>query len=322
MLEIDWTLFVQMIWLVLAWIFLSRLLFKPILRLLELRQSRTAGAAAEASKLNEEAQMLLSQIEERLRQARHEASVAYQSSREKTHQEGRKIIEEARRDAEALKEESRQALEKEVAALRKEIDSQAEELVPFVVSKVLPSSLLLFMLLPLPAWAAGGEEGSLFTLDFLFAWLNFALLVFFLWKVVGPRLREFLKERRQSIQEAIGSSQKALDEARRTMQELQGRLEVLEAEVEKIKETVFHQAERERRRVLEQARQTAERMIAEARELIEAERLQLRSQVRRELVDRVIWLAEREIERRLETEEAQSRWFTDWVGRLKTVQML
>ncbi len=137
MLELNWTVFVQMIWLVLAWFFLSRLLFKPMLRLIELRRNKTVGFSAEAAKLREETQAIFSQVEERLRSARQEISQVYQSTREKHLTEARAVVEEARLEIEKLNVINTQKRETEMRELRREMSARAQELAPLVVSKML-----------------------------------------------------------------------------------------------------------------------------------------------------------------------------------------
>jgi F-type H+-transporting ATPase subunit b len=320
MLELNWTILVQMVWLILAWIFLSRLLFKPMLRLLELRRSKTVGLSKEASRLREEAGIVLSQVEEKLRKVRQEASEIYQSAREKSLAETRTRVEETHQEIEKLKAVATQKMEAEIHELRREMGVRAQEIAPFVVSKILSVSLAILFLVPTSVGAEAsepvGHAEGLFTWRFLFTWVNFLLLVFVLWKWVGPRLREFLTERRQSIQEAIQGAEAQMQEARRKLEEARQRWSRLDQEIENIRARVLKQAILERDQLLSQTKDLTRKMVVEAGELMEVERRELTDRIRREWVEAVIQLAEQRIRAEMKP-EIESRWLDQSVEHLK-----
>ncbi len=185
-------------------------------------------------------------------------------------------------------------------------------------------SLSGLFLIPAGVWAKAVESveqgEKLFTWKFLFAWLNFLLLSFFLWKWVGPRLREFLMERRQSIQEAVQGSEAQIQAARQGWEEARQRLHQLDQEIEELRTRRVQQAVSEREQLLLQTREVVRNMVAEAKELMEVERGQLVDQVRRELVETLIQLAEQKIGSDMGV-EVEGRWFDKSVGRLKKAEI-
>ncbi|MBI4208108.1 MAG: hypothetical protein HY538_00175 [Deltaproteobacteria bacterium] len=187
--------------------------------------------------------------------------------------------------------------------------------------KVFLKTLAILFLIPALLWAAAAEHAEgLFTWRFLFAWLNFLLLAFALWKWMGPRLREFLVERRQSVQEAIRGAEVEIQEARLKLEEARQRWSRLDQEVENIRDQVLKQATLERDQLLSQTKDLTRQMVVEAEELMEVERRQRTHRVRREWVEAVLQLAEQRIHTEMKP-EIENRWLDQSVRHLKTAEI-
>ena len=74
MIDIDYSIFIQIGLFLLIWFFLARFVFTPFQRLLGEREQRTEGMKAEAEKLLEEAEQLRMQFEERITKAKGEGN--------------------------------------------------------------------------------------------------------------------------------------------------------------------------------------------------------------------------------------------------------
>ena len=89
---------------------LDRLLFKPLLGVLEAREARIEGARVRAGELSQQAAALLARHDEAVRQARETA-----------HVEHVRLVEEARRAHQVTVGEARTAAEREIVGARGEI---------------------------------------------------------------------------------------------------------------------------------------------------------------------------------------------------------
>jgi len=94
---------------------LDRLLFKPLIGVLEARESRIEGARVRATELSQQAAALLARHDDAVRQARETA-----------HIEQVRLIEEARRAHQATVGEARTAAEHEIVGARGELSRAAD----------------------------------------------------------------------------------------------------------------------------------------------------------------------------------------------------
>jgi len=94
---------------------LDRLLFKPLLGVLEAREARIEGARVRAAALSQQAAALLARHDEAIRQARDTAHALHV-----------RLVEEARRTHQATVGEARSAAEHEIVGARGEISRNAD----------------------------------------------------------------------------------------------------------------------------------------------------------------------------------------------------
>ena len=94
---------------------LDRLLFKPLIGVLEAREARIEGARVRAGELSQQAAALLARHDEAVRQAREVA-----------HVEHVRLVEEARRAHQATVGEARTAAEHEIVGARGELSRNAD----------------------------------------------------------------------------------------------------------------------------------------------------------------------------------------------------
>jgi F-type H+-transporting ATPase subunit b len=110
------TLVVVIILFIIFVVVLNQLLFKPIGKVLDERQTLTEGAAAEARAASRQYQSRLNNYEETIRQARAESYRKLEQQRKAALEERSKLVESARAQAEA-----------EIARARAEVAAQTAE---------------------------------------------------------------------------------------------------------------------------------------------------------------------------------------------------
>lgn len=130
--------------------------------------------------------------------------------------------------------------------------------------------------------------------------INFGLLLFLLTKFLYKPILRILDERKKKIEESLASAQKIAEEKVK-LEEEKGR-EIAEAKEvgKRIIEEMRTVGEKEREEILKRARQEAEKMVKRAEENLVLERRKLESELKEELVDLSVVMAERLLEERIE----------------------
>jgi F-type H+-transporting ATPase subunit b len=135
--------------------------------------------------------------------------------------------------------------------------------------------------------AEGGSPG----LGLVFSVVNFLLFVFVLRKYALPVVRESLKRRRATIEQALNEGKKAKEEAEALRREYEQRLAGLAAEQERLRQQAVADAEREKQRILEEARKLAERARLDAQQTAQREVAEARRILRQEVAEQAVRLA-------------------------------
>jgi F-type H+-transporting ATPase subunit b len=123
--------------------------------------------------------------------------------------------------------------------------------------------------------------------------LAFAVLFFFVWKWVLPRLRQLLDERREKIQGELERAEETRQTAERELAEYRERLAASREEANQIIEEARRAAEQVRAELQEKAEKEAAATVARAQEEIRAERDRVFQELRGEVAEIAVGLAGR-----------------------------
>lgn len=158
----------------------------------------------------------------------------------------------------------------------------------------------------LAAQEAEGGGSPIFSVNLglvIWTWVLFLLTLGILaWKVF-PFIAGGLEERQRKIQGAIDEAQAEREEARKLLAEQREALEAARREAHELIEKGRTTAESVRKEILAEAREQQQQFLADARREIDAEREQLREDIRHETVEIALSAAERLIRTRLDAEE-------------------
>ena len=190
---------------------------------------------------------------------------------------------------------------------------QVKTLVGFAVSAFL-------FVLPCFVWAleeghegqGGHADGGSQLLTLIFSVINFLLFVFVLRRYALPAVRESLKKRRATIEQALNEGKRAKEEAEALRREYEQKLAGLSAEQERLRQQALEDAEREKTRVLEEAQRMTERVRTETQQVVQREVEEARRLLRQEVADQAVRLATELVRSRL-TPNDQSRLVQDLV---------
>jgi F-type H+-transporting ATPase subunit b len=113
--------------------------------------------------------------------------------------------------------------------------------------------------------------------------VNFAIILFILWKFAYRPVLKLLEERRQRVAEAMINAQKAREELARTEAQRQQVLAETNAQANKLIEEARADAARVREQETQKAIREAEQIVSKAREAAALERVRMLAEVKREL---------------------------------------
>jgi F-type H+-transporting ATPase subunit b len=134
--------------------------------------------------------------------------------------------------------------------------------------------------------------------------IAFALLFFFLKKAVYPRFEQTFHERQETIEGGIQRAQEAQAEAQRLLEQYKAQLAEARTEAAKIRDDARAEGTRIVEELRAEAQEQAQRIIQRGEETLAAERERLVAQLRSEIGDLAVELAERIIGESL-ADEAQ-----------------
>lgn len=153
-------------------------------------------------------------------------------------------------------------------------------------------------------WASEGG-GGLINLDksLLIQAFNFVILLFVLHRLLYKPLLAKMEERSSAIKKSLEEAQAARADAARQQEENAARLKAAYAEAATIREQALREAGEEQRRLVEAARAESQRMIEAATAQLEADVRRAREELRREVSDLALDIAEKLIRKSLRDED-------------------
>ena len=159
---------------------------------------------------------------------------------------------------------------------------------------------------PALLWAAeehGG--GGLISIDksLIIQVINFAILLLVLHRLLYKPLLAKMEERSGAIKKSLDEAQAARAEASRQLEENAARLKAAYTEAAAIREQALKEAGDEQRRLLESARAESQRMMEAAKAQMDADIRRAREELRREVGDLAVEVAEKLIRKSLRDED-------------------
>jgi F-type H+-transporting ATPase subunit b len=156
---------------------------------------------------------------------------------------------------------------------------------------------------PAVAWAAA--EGGLISLDksLIVQGLNFLILLFLLHRLLYRPLLAKMQERTVAIQRSLDEAQQARAEAQRQGDESAAQLRGAHAEAAAIRDRALKDAAEEQRKLVEAARLEAQRLVDSARAQMDADIRRAREELRREVGDLAVAVAEKLVRKSLRDDD-------------------
>jgi F-type H+-transporting ATPase subunit b len=184
--------------------------------------------------------------------------------------------------------------------------------------------VLLVALLGVLAFSALAAEGQAGKINLKNIWmnswrvLNFLILAFFLVKLLKEPLGNFFKESARVIREKLQGTEEAYLEAEKELGEMERQLELLDEEIQKLRQAIGTQGQKERDKIIASAEQTAEHLLEKAKLEAAYSVEQARSQLRREVIDEAVKIAEDNVRKAINKKD-QERLVDEYLRSLKQV---
>jgi F-type H+-transporting ATPase subunit b len=159
------------------------------------------------------------------------------------------------------------------------------------------------------AWAESAPEGEhgggLISLDksLIIQIVNFLLLLVLLRKFLYRPFLAKMEERTRAIKASLDEAQAARAEAAKQQEENAERLRAAHAEAAAIRTRALQEAAEEQRKLVETARAESQRLVESAKAQLEAETRKAREDLRREVSDLAVAVAEKLLKRSLRDDD-------------------
>jgi F-type H+-transporting ATPase subunit b len=145
--------------------------------------------------------------------------------------------------------------------------------------------------------------------------LNFAVIFFFLARLMRKKLPGYFNGRTATIQKGIEEARKMSEDARRRLADVEGRLSRLDAEIASMRSEAEENAKIEEQRLLAAGEEERKRIVASAEQEIEMAANTARRELKSYVGELAIELAEKKIRVNKDTDEALVRAFTAQLGK-------
>ena len=170
------------------------------------------------------------------------------------------------------------------------------------------ASVCLFLVPALLFAAEGGEHGEsggLISLDksLIIQMLNFLILLAILHRLLYKPLLAKMHERSEAIKSSLEAAEAARAAAAKQQEENAERLRAAYAEAQSIRAAALKEAADEQRKLVETARREAQQLVESAKAQTDADIRRAREELRREVSDLAISVAEKLVRKSLHDEE-------------------
>jgi len=309
-ITINATLPLQILQFIIFMFIIDRIMFRPMLRIIDERNQFIEQKKKELERLKQETEELRLKFKRMEEEAKRKASYERAQLREEGLKEAEKILNESRKKVAEIKQEAEKKIEEEIEKIRPLLSDQAKVVAKEMIKKIVGSSIsigiicffsiLLFSNNGFSAVGAPSKARLIFQEIMLY--FNFGILVFLFLKYGKKPLLNFIFGERNKIKEKIESLEKEYDEAKLILDQQNKKLANIEAYIQDIRKSILELAEREKQKIIEDAKKEAENMLEEAKLYHEIEAEKAKKRLREELAIMAINFVKETLRKRLTNE--------------------
>jgi F-type H+-transporting ATPase subunit b len=137
LIEINWSMLLQMTNFLLLIFILNIVLYKPLLKILDERDKRISETQQKAKNFSEETEKMISIYNEKLQLAKIEAMTQKNNAKKDAAEKANVIIEESRKEAEHHLLEVKHQITQEIETARRELEPELEKMAITIAEQVL-----------------------------------------------------------------------------------------------------------------------------------------------------------------------------------------
>jgi F-type H+-transporting ATPase subunit b len=141
MIDIDWTLYAQLINFLLLVFLLNVVLFRPIRNAIRDRQAKLLAQEADINLLSDQSQSLDDEIKEKLAAARRDGAGARENLKQEGAQAEASLLEEVKRQVEVEWATVEKKIQSDMAKARESLQKQAQSFAQLLATKILGREL-------------------------------------------------------------------------------------------------------------------------------------------------------------------------------------
>ena len=337
MLEVNFTLVVQMALFLVTMFLLTKLLFKPIMQTLEKRDAAIYGSRQEVEVKEKQFKEQLENYHTTIDAARRRLAEELAQKRKEAEAEQAALLNKAREESSNLLDETRIKIKEEEEKARIALRAQGQLFASFIVRKLLGRDLLqktlgllpLFLLVPsvaifiFPAllWAVTegpAHNGGVPAEQYIkLAWqiINFIVLVVVLYLLMRKNLADYFVQRSNTIGTEIDAAQKARIEMERKIKEYEARLTGVDQEVARMQKEAQKEMEALRQKMREDTKRVSGLILQQSQKSIQLETKRAQQALQAEASLLAINLAKDILKREI-TPEDQTRLVQNYIGKI------
>lgn len=316
MIKIDISLLYQMAAFLVMLFILTRLIFKPILALLEERKEKTQGTFEGAAAVEAEIADGNAAFEKRIKDAEHKAQDERAAIRQAALDEQKAFIEETRTglqgDLAKVKEELLGEKNTVLETLILEAPKLSRVIAEKMLERTLPLLILAFaVLLPTIAFASdGGDSGMKWKV------INFIVLIIavgIIWKKI---IKGALINRAKDIETKLAEAELKRLEAEKLLAEYKQKESGFAALISEAEARIKKDIETEKAKIKDEAAQMVEKLKAQARFTSEEEIRRVRRELKKEAADIAMEMAMEIINREIRPDD-QDRLVKTYIDKMR-----
>lgn len=159
------------------------------------------------------------------------------------------------------------------------------------------------------AWAAGAEEHvdtKAQLIDFAWRIVNFAILLFILYKLMWKKMKGFFAGRREGIKASLEEAEVVKADAEKKFKEYDEKIKKAEEEIQGISEMIKAQGEEEKKRIIADAERASVKMKEDAKARMEQELKKAKNELRLEASELAVQMAEDILKKKVTKEDHES----------------
>ncbi|MBN1635179.1 MAG: ATP synthase F0 subunit B [Deltaproteobacteria bacterium] len=137
MIELNWTFVVQIINFLILMFILNKILYKPILKVLDERDAEIVGGQQKNKQMIEDAEKLLKEYSERMQVAKLDALSVKNSAHKEAVEQANVIIRESRENAEEIIFQVSREMEQEIEKAKKDLEPELGSMAETIAQQLL-----------------------------------------------------------------------------------------------------------------------------------------------------------------------------------------